>query len=114
MTRTPRLGRTRRWLRRLGWAVAGLLVVYVAFLGAMFVIMCQPPARFGQIMAYVPMPTLMVVPFESMWNVARGGPTRVGEMAPDFDLPTADRKTRVRLASFRGKQPVVLIFGSYT
>lgn len=92
----------------------GALAVYVAFLAAMFVVMCQPPQRFGRIMAYVPMPIMAIVPFERMWNVARGGATRVGDMAPDFVLPTLDRKAEVRLASFRGKQPVVLVFGSYT
>jgi hypothetical protein len=101
---------TRRVTRLLPWAV----LVYGSFLAGMFVVMCQPPQRFGQIMKYVPMPALMVVPFESMWNVARGGPTRVGEMAPDFTLPTVDHKAQVSLSSFRGKQPVVLVFGSYT
>lgn len=39
----------------------------------------------------------------------------VGELAPDFELPLlSDTKTKVRLSSFRGKQPVGLIFGSYT
>jgi peroxiredoxin len=35
-------------------------------------------------------------------------------MAPDFSLPTADRTRIVRLSSFRGDRPVVLVFGSYT
>ena len=39
---------------------------------------------------------------------------KVGEMAPDFELKTADGKRSVKLSSFRGKQPVVLIFGSFT
>ena len=80
----------------------------------MFLVMLQRPERFGRIMAYFPMPAMMVVPFEPMWNVARGGTVRVGNPAPDFTLPTVDRKTQVRLASFAGKQPVVLVFGSYT
>lgn len=92
----------------------GVLAIYVVFLAGMFVVMCQPPQRFGQIMAYVPMPTLMIVPFETMWNIARGGTARVGEMAPDFTLRTVDRKAEVSLASFRGQRPVVLVFGSYT
>ena len=34
---------------------------------------------------------------------------------PDFTLPTDDGASpRVSLSSFRGKQPVVLVFGSYT
>jgi len=92
----------------------GVSTVYFAFLASMFLVMCQPPQRFGQVMAYVPMPVMSVLPFEAMLNVARGGTARIGEMAPDFDLPTIDRKSRVVLSSFRGKQPVVLVFGSYT
>jgi hypothetical protein len=109
-----RSARLARWRRRAAWSALGLLLVYVVALAAMFVVMCQPPQRFGHIMAYFPMPAMAIVPFEPMWNVARGGPARVGEMAPDFTLPTVDRKSQVNLASFRGKQPVVLVFGSYT
>jgi len=35
-------------------------------------------------------------------------------MAPDFRLPTLDRKETVQLSSYRGSRPVVLVFGSYT
>jgi peroxiredoxin len=35
-------------------------------------------------------------------------------MAPDFSLPALDHASNVQLASFRGSQPVVLVFGSYT
>lgn len=38
----------------------------------------------------------------------------LNEMAPDFTLPSHDGKSRVSLSSFRGKRPVVLIFGSFT
>jgi peroxiredoxin len=38
----------------------------------------------------------------------------VGDTAPDFQLSTLDHKSEVQLSSFRGKQPVVLVFGSYT
>jgi Ca2+-binding EF-hand superfamily protein/thiol-disulfide isomerase/thioredoxin len=37
-----------------------------------------------------------------------------GEMAPDFELASPDGQTTVRLSSFRGKRPVVLVFGSFT
>jgi hypothetical protein len=104
----------RRWARRMGWTVACGLAVYSVFLAGMFVVLCQPPQRFGRIMRHFPMPAMMIVPFEPMWNVARGGATRVGAMAPDFVLETVDRKSEVRLASFRGDRPVVLVFGSYT
>ena len=39
---------------------------------------------------------------------------KVGDLAPDFVLPDAAGKKEVRLSSFRGKKPVVLIFGSHT
>jgi hypothetical protein len=108
------LGSLKRWGRPLRALALTAAAVYVVFLAAMFVVMCQPPQRFGQIMKYFPMPAMSILPFEPMWNVARGGPTRVGDMAPDFDLPTVDHKTRVTLSSFRGTRPVVLVFGSYT
>ena len=38
---------------------------------------------------------------------------RVGDLAPDFDLPAARGDDRARLSSLRGK-PVALIFGSFT
>ena len=38
----------------------------------------------------------------------------VGVEAPDFELLPPSGKGAVRLSSFRGKQPVALVFGSYT
>lgn len=38
----------------------------------------------------------------------------VGQPAPDFELPTLAGDRTVRLSSFRGERPVVLILGSYT
>ena len=43
-----------------------------------------------------------------------GNALRVGETAPDFKLKTKDGSREVQLASFKGKRPVVLVFGSYT
>jgi peroxiredoxin len=39
---------------------------------------------------------------------------KAGEAAPDFELDRHDGSGRVRLSSFRGDRPVVLIFGSIT
>ena len=39
---------------------------------------------------------------------------RVGDAAPDFPLPLLKGTGEVRLSSFQGKKPVVLIFASYT
>ena len=90
-----------------------VLAVYLAILGALFAIMRRPPL-FGQVMRYVPSVALAVIPFEHLWNIARGGSLKVGDNAPDFLLPTSDKKSLVQLSSFRKKEPVVLVFGSYT
>jgi hypothetical protein len=34
--------------------------------------------------------------------------------APDFTLKSPDGKTTITLSSFKGKKPVVLVFGSFT
>ena len=60
----------------------------------------------------------------SRWTLLKGlfagevgspfeGP-RVGEDAPGFLLETHDKARRISLEEFRGKRPVVLIFGSFT
>ncbi len=42
-----------------------------------------------------------------------GGP-QINSLAPDFALQEVGEKRSVRLSSFRGKTPVVLVFGSYS
>jgi hypothetical protein len=39
---------------------------------------------------------------------------KVGDPAPDFTLPDPQGTRQVTLSTFRGKKPVVLVFGSYT
>jgi hypothetical protein len=39
---------------------------------------------------------------------------KIGEMAPDFELTDNTGNDSVRLSDFRGKKPVVLLFGSFT
>jgi len=104
----------RPFLRYAGAGLVGLLIGYAVFLIGIFFVMRQPPDRFGQVMKRMPRPAFMVVPFEPMWKVARGGRISIGDPAPEFNLRTADKKTRVSLSSFRGQKPVVLVFGSYT
>jgi hypothetical protein len=76
--------------------------------------MSNGPEAIGRFMSAVPGPLYLVMPFETLWNRTRAGTLAVGDVAPDFELPTLDGATRVRLSSFRGKRPVVLVFGSYT
>jgi hypothetical protein len=39
---------------------------------------------------------------------------KIGDMAPDFQLSDQTGEKTVRLSDFRGKKPVVLVFGSFT
>lgn len=93
-------------------AVCALL--YGGFFGLMYWFMTQPPDRFGAAMVTLATPTMMLLPFEPMWFRARGGALHVGDPAPDFQLPTLDRTSSVRLSTLRGVKPVALVFGSYT
>jgi hypothetical protein len=100
------------------WLVRAALVVvagYVFLAAGVTAAMLQPPARFGQIMKYVPAPLVWgVLPGQQIWMWARRGTLAEGDRAPDFTLPTADRRGSVTLSSHRGQRAVVLIFGSYT
>jgi hypothetical protein len=86
---------------------------YVLLLGFLWGVMHRP-ISFGQVMKYVPDPAFIFIPFKQLWFSARGGSLKVGEPAPDFNLPTTDKKSFVRLSSLHGQKPVVLIFGSYS
>jgi hypothetical protein len=67
---------------------------------------------------------LLLAPLSLSAQDRRGGGMRggmgedrspeVGAAAPDFELDRLAEKGKVKLSSFKGKKPVVLIFGSYT
>lgn len=95
--------------------VGALVGVYLLLVGALFILMVQRPAVFAKGISKVANPVLfMILPFEKLWFVARGGDLEVGAPAPDFNLKTMDRKSTIQLSSFQGQKPVVLVFGSYT
>jgi hypothetical protein len=100
--------------RALARIALALVVLYGVLLAATYAAMRQPPDAFGRVMKHVPGPLMMALPFETFWTSARAGTVDAGEPAPDFELPTLDHSARVRLSSFRGSRPVVLVFGSYT
>ena len=94
-------------------ALTAWLVASIALFAAMWL----PPSDFAAAIGKVPRPLLFfmpVIPFESLWNIARAGALRVGDPAPDFDLPRQDKSGRVKLSDHFGERPVVLVFGSYT
>lgn len=96
-------------------ATAGIAALYLLACLLLFVIMLQPPDRLGRAVARIPGPLLFgPLPFRQLWFVARDGHLKVGDDAPDFQLATLDKKSRVQLSSLRGQRPVVLVFGSYT
>jgi peroxiredoxin len=39
---------------------------------------------------------------------------KLGDIAPDFELKDSKGQNAIRLSDFRGKKPVVLVFGSFT
>jgi hypothetical protein len=94
--------------------LAAVVVAYLVLCGALLAVMMQPPEQFARVAARMPMPLFMLLPFEPLWSIARGGHLHTGDPAPDFDLETLDKTARVRLSSFRGQKPVVLVFGSFT
>jgi uncharacterized membrane protein len=105
----------RRWkpiLLRVGLIVFVLWLGFVAF---MWHTMKQPPEKFGAVMMHMPIPAVfLAAPFETMWVRARAGELKAGDAAPEFNLQTLDKTSRVALSSLLAKGPVVLVFGSYT
>ena len=95
-----------------GLAVA--IVLYGLYAVGFFIVMRRAPEKFASVIAGLPMPMMMTIPFERLWSVARAGTLGVGAHAPDFDLETYDRRARVRLSGRLASKPVVLVFGSYT
>ena len=100
-----------KWVVRIALVV---VVLYAAACAGVYWLMRQPPEKFAGGFARLPMASMMVLPFEPLWMRARAGDLDAGEAAPDFELPTVDKSARVRLSSFRGERPVLLVFGSYT
>jgi len=91
-----------------------LAILYLAFLATIAWAMRQPPETFARVMSKMPVVGYFVLPFETLWTRARVGALKPGDPAPDFSLTTFDKTAHVQLSSFRDKQPVVLVFGSYT
>jgi hypothetical protein len=92
-----------------------LLIAYIGFVGLIWWAMHQPPETFGRVMSRMPAPAaFLLAPFETMWTHARAGTLLPGDAAPDFSLMKLDKAERVQLSALTAKQPVVLIFGSYT
>ncbi|HMK31868.1 MAG TPA: hypothetical protein VK473_19445 [Terriglobales bacterium] len=104
----------REFLPVLKRAALVLFVLWLAMSAVLAYAMRKPPETFGRFMSHMPVISFLVLPFETLWTDARAGGLQVGAPAPDFELHTLDKAAQVQLSSFRGKKPVVLVFGSYT
>jgi hypothetical protein len=107
-------GVRRTWKSRLLRIAAPLAAMYLAVLVGFDYAMHQPPATFSHVMMHAGPVPFLLFPFETMWKSARAGSLHVGDNSPDFTLPLLDHSGSVTLSSFRDRQPVVLVFGSYT
>jgi hypothetical protein len=101
-------------MRRALKIAPALLLIYPLLLVGFYISMRQSPEFFSRVMSKTSDVVFLVLPFKKMWLSARKGNLNVGDVAPDFSLETHGRKSRVQLSAFRGKKPVVLVFGSYT
>lgn len=93
-----------------------IALLWVFACGGLFVIMRQSPETFARFMAKIPGPVaFLVLPFETLWTRARAGRLQIGDPAPDFTLTKLDKSAQVQLSALTAqRQPVVLVFGSYT
>jgi hypothetical protein len=105
---------SRRVWKRILAIGAALVVLHVLLSAALYYVMLKPPEAFARVMSKTPFPAFLVLPFETLWTRARAGSLQIGDPAPDFSLRTLDKTNRVQLSALNAKQPVVLIFGSYT
>ena len=48
------------------------------------------------------------------YDIRSEGSLRVGDLAPDLELASADGNGNVRLSTLFAEKPLVLVFGSYT
>jgi hypothetical protein len=107
------------WLRSLTkilvFVLGVIVLVWLAGCALIYSNMGKSPEEFGRFMTRIPAPVaFMAFPFETLWTHARAGTVNVGDAAPDFTLLNTDKSERIQLSELNQKQPVVLIFGSYT
>jgi hypothetical protein len=98
-------------LLKIGIAV---LLAYGLVVVGFYVAMRQKPGTFSKVMSHTPDAAFIVLPFKSMWLNARKGSLRPVTLRRISGSRNIAKTSKVRLSSFRGQKPVVLVFGSYT
>ena len=92
-----------------------IVLLWLACCAVMYSKMRKPPEEFVRFMTRIPAQSpSWAFPIARLWTHARSGTIRVGDAAPDFTLQKIDKSGRIQLSELNQKQPVVLIFGSYT
>ena len=106
-------------MRRFLKILAAFVALYILSVGTLLALAAWSPQSLAKVIARIPSsespgPMFMIIPLKPVMLLARSGRLRVGDSAPDFRLNTPDGSETVQLSGFRGKRPVVLVFGSYT
>src|SRR6478609_1097577 len=104
----------RRWKKITAGILAGVLVLWLAFVAFMWRAMHKPPEDVARVMSHMPWEVFLVVPFETLWTRARAGSLNTGDAAPDCSLAKLDKTDTGHFSELNKAQPVVMIFGSYT
>ncbi|MBO0910775.1 MAG: hypothetical protein J2P13_03185 [Acidobacteria bacterium] len=105
---------SHRWIKISGAIVIAVFLLWVAFVGFIWQAMNRTPEDFARVMSHMPGEVFLILPFETLWTRARAGRLEIGDPAPDFSLMKLDRSSSLRLSEINRRQPVAMIFGSYT
>jgi len=100
--------------KRIAKIAIAVVLLYGSATAAMYGVMLLGPEPFANTMKHLPWQAMMILPFKPLWMSARAGRVGAGDLAPDFDLKSADGNSAYHLRAMRGARPVVLVFGSYT
>ena len=103
-----------RWKKIAATVLTSILVLWLGFVGFIWHAMYEPPEDFARVMKHMPWEVFLVVPFETPWTRARAGSLHIGDAAPNFSLLKLDKTATIHLSELNQKQPVVMVFGSYT
>src|SRR5207253_486587 len=86
--------RHRGWKKITATILAGVLILWLCFVGFIWRAMHRPPEAFARVMSHMPWQVFLILPFETLWSRARAGTLHVGDAAPDFQLAKLDKTER--------------------
>ena len=112
---SPKVTKPRRqWKKLTARILVVVLVLWLGFVGFIWRAMHRSPEDFARVMSHMPWQVFLILPFETLWTQARAGTLHPGDTAPDFSLLKLDKTETIHLSELNKKQPVVMVFGSYT